>query len=112
MVGSWHYKGWELWGTSKGYGSTQLQGIDRMGSLAAEMLTRCGAGRLLLYDYDKVELSNMNRLFFCPEQVGKTDAAVQILIDIEIQMLSLRYSIPIKTPAMEMRPNPQCANAA
>ena len=40
-----------------------------MGSVAAEMLTRCGIGRLLLYDYDKVELANMNRLFFRPEQV-------------------------------------------
>jgi hypothetical protein len=27
------------------------------------MLTRCGIGRLLLYDYDKVELANINRLF-------------------------------------------------
>lgn len=37
---------------------------------AAEMLTRCGIGRLLLYNYDKVELANMNRLFFSPEQVS------------------------------------------
>ncbi len=35
-----------------------------VGSVAAEMLTRCGVGRLLMYDYDKVELANMNRLFF------------------------------------------------
>jgi ubiquitin-like modifier-activating enzyme 5 len=34
------------------------------------MLTRCGIGRLLLYDYDKVELANMNRLFFRPDQVS------------------------------------------
>lgn len=33
------------------------------------MLTRCGIGRLLLYDYDTVELANMNRLFFRPDQV-------------------------------------------
>lgn len=46
-----------------------LQGIGGVGSVAAEMLTRCGIGRLLLYDYDKVELANMNRLFFRPEQV-------------------------------------------
>lgn len=46
-----------------------LQGIGGVGSVAAEMLTRCGVGRLLLYDYDKVELANMNRLFFRPEQV-------------------------------------------
>ncbi|KAL2321631.1 hypothetical protein Fmac_026010 [Flemingia macrophylla] len=48
------------------------------------MLTRCGIGRLLLYDYDKVELANMNRLFFSPDQVGvtKTDTAAQTLSDI------------------------------
>lgn len=49
-----------------------MQGIGGVGSVAAEMLTRCGIGRLLLYDYDKVELANMNRLFFRPEQVFAT----------------------------------------
>lgn len=39
-------------------------GCGGVGSVAAEMLTRCGVGRLLIYDYDKVELANMNRLFF------------------------------------------------
>jgi hypothetical protein len=39
-------------------------GVGGVGSVAAEMLTRCGVGRLLIYDYDKVELANMNRLFF------------------------------------------------
>ena len=28
------------------------------------MLTRCGIGKLILFDYDTVELANMNRLFF------------------------------------------------
>lgn len=39
-------------------------GMGGVGSVAAEMLTRCGIGSLLMYDYDKVELANMNRLFF------------------------------------------------
>lgn len=30
-------------------------GIGGVGSVAAEMLTRCGIGCLLLYDYDKVQ---------------------------------------------------------
>lgn len=51
------------------YHTLFTQGIGGVGSVAAEMLTRCGIGRLLLYDYDKVELANMNRLFFRPEQV-------------------------------------------
>lgn len=29
-------------------------GMGGVGSVAAEMLTRCGVGRLLMYDYDKV----------------------------------------------------------
>ncbi|KAK4756241.1 hypothetical protein SAY87_006368 [Trapa incisa] len=64
--------------------SVAIVGVGGVGSVAAEMLTRCGIGRLLLYDYDKVELANMNRLFFRPEQAGmtKTDAAVQTLQDI------------------------------
>lgn len=41
-----------------------IVGMGGVGSVAAEMLTRCGIGRLLMYDYDKVELANMNRLFF------------------------------------------------
>ena len=31
-----------------------IVGVGGVGSVAAEMLTRCGIGRLLLYDYDKV----------------------------------------------------------
>ena len=47
-----------------------IVGVGGVGSVAAEMLTRCGIGRLLLYDYDTVELANMNRLFYRPEQVS------------------------------------------
>ena len=44
-------------------------GVGGVGSVTAEMLTRCGIGKLILFDYDKVELANMNRLFFQPHQV-------------------------------------------
>ena len=48
------------------------------------MLTRCGVGTLLMYDYDIVELANMNRLFFRPEHCGmtKTQAATVTLREI------------------------------
>jgi ubiquitin-like modifier-activating enzyme 5 len=39
-------------------------GVGGVGSVAAEMLARCGIGKLILYDYDKVELANMNRYVF------------------------------------------------
>lgn len=44
-----------------------IVGIGGVGSVAAEMLTRCGIGRLLMYDYDKVALlpSLCMRHLFC-----------------------------------------------
>lgn len=58
-----------------------IVGVGGVGSVAAEMLTRCGIGKLLLFDYDTVELANMNRLFFRPDQAGlsKVHAAVLTL---------------------------------
>ena len=44
--------------------SVAVVGVGGVGSVTAEMLTRCGIGKLILFDYDKVELANMNRLFF------------------------------------------------
>ncbi|XP_049850468.1 ubiquitin-like modifier-activating enzyme 5 [Schistocerca gregaria] len=59
-------------------------GIGGIGSTACEMMARCGIGKLIMLDYDKIELANMNRLFFCPEHVGqlKTAAAARILAKI------------------------------
>jgi len=64
--------------------SVVIVGVGGVGSVAAEMLTRCGIGKLLLYDYDTVELANMNRLFFTPDQAGlsKVDAAAETLLNI------------------------------
>ena len=61
--------------------SVAVVGVGGVGSVTAEMLTRCGIGKLLLFDYDKVELANMNRLFFHPHQAGlsKVDAAKKTL---------------------------------
>lgn len=79
--------------------SVAIVGVGGVGSVAAEMLTRCGIGRLLLYDYDTVEIANMNRLFFRPEQAGmtKTDAAVQTLLQINPDVILESYTINITT---------------
>ena len=63
------------------------------------MLTRCGIGKLLLFDYDTVELANMNRLFFRPSQVGmsKTDAAVETLAEINPDVVFESYNYSIVT---------------
>ncbi|CAG9855294.1 unnamed protein product [Phyllotreta striolata] len=72
-------------------------GIGGVGSVTAEMLTRCGIGRLILFDYDKVELANMNRLFFQPHQSGlsKVDAAAETLRNInpDVDIHTYNYNI-------------------
>lgn len=61
------------------------------------MLTRCGIGKLILFDYDKVELANMNRLFFTPDQAGlsKVEAAARTLnfINPDVKILTNNYNI-------------------
>uniref|UniRef100_A0A7S4BWL1 Ubiquitin-like modifier-activating enzyme 5 n=2 Tax=Chrysotila carterae TaxID=13221 RepID=A0A7S4BWL1_CHRCT len=55
--------------------TVMVVGVGGVGSVAAEMLVRCGIGKLLIFDYDKVELANMNRLFYTPDQCGMTKVA-------------------------------------
>lgn len=77
--------------------SVLIVGIGGVGSVVAEMLTRCGIGKLLLFDYDKVELANMNRLFFRPEQSGlsKVEASLQTLqgINPDVQFETFNMNI-------------------
>lgn len=77
--------------------SVAIVGVGGVGSVAAEMLTRCGVGKLVLFDYDKVELANMNRLFFQPHQVGQTkvQAAAKTLkfINPDVEMETHDYNI-------------------
>jgi len=47
-----------------------IVGVGGVGSVLCEMLVRCGIGKLIIYDYDTVELANMNRLFYTPDQCG------------------------------------------
>lgn len=74
-----------------------IVGVGGVGSVLAEMLVRCGIGKLILYDYDKVELANMNRLFYTPDQVGldKVVAAQQTLNKINGKAVIETYSCNI-----------------
>lgn len=72
-------------------------GVGGVGSVTAEMLTRCGIGKLVLFDYDKVELANMNRLFYQPHQAGlsKVEAAKFTLqhINPDVEIEAYNYNI-------------------
>ncbi|XP_031439931.1 ubiquitin-like modifier-activating enzyme 5 [Clupea harengus] len=74
-------------------------GVGGVGSVTAEMLTRCGIGKLLLFDYDKVELANMNRLFFQPHQAGfsKVKAAEHTLRNINPDVIFEIHNYNITT---------------
>lgn len=43
-----------------------IVGVGGVGSICSEMMLRMNIGRLILYDYDLVEMANMNRLFYTP----------------------------------------------
>ncbi|KFM66028.1 Ubiquitin-like modifier-activating enzyme 5, partial [Stegodyphus mimosarum] len=77
--------------------SVAVVGVGGVGSVTAEMLARCGIGKLILFDYDKVELANMNRLFFQPYQAGlsKVDAAAKtlFLINPDVELETHSYNI-------------------
>merc|ERR1719445_2214180 len=77
--------------------SVAVVGVGGVGSVAAEMLTRCGVGKLILFDYDKVELANMNRLFFQPHQAGLSKVAAAALtltnINPDVEMETHNYNI-------------------
>jgi ubiquitin-like modifier-activating enzyme 5 len=81
--------------------SVIVVGLGGIGSVAAEMLTRCGIGKLLLFDYDKMELANMNRLFFRPDQAGmtKTAASKQTLEEINPDVVFEEYTYDVTKPA-------------
>ncbi|CAH8358449.1 unnamed protein product [Eruca vesicaria subsp. sativa] len=64
--------------------SVAIVGIGGVGSVAAEMLTRCGIGRLLLYDYDTVGMT-------------KNDAAVQTLAEINPDVVLESFTMNITT---------------
>ncbi|TGZ64924.1 hypothetical protein CRM22_006129 [Opisthorchis felineus] len=76
-----------------------IVGIGGVGSVTAEMLVRCGIGRLILFDYDKVEMANMNRLFFQPHQSGlsKVSAAAATLsfINPDVDIEAHNYDITL-----------------
>lgn len=61
-----------------------IAGIGGLGSNVAVHLARCGIGRLILADFDRVEISNLNRQHYDRRHIGmkKTDAIKDVLLQI------------------------------
>ena len=51
-----------------------IVGLGGLGSNIAVALTRLGVGQLYLYDFDRVELSNLNRQYYFLDNVGEYKA--------------------------------------
>jgi len=58
-----------------------IAGLGGLGSNVAIALARTGVGRLIIADFDKVELSNLTRQQYFTDQIGKikTDAMLENL---------------------------------
>lgn len=50
--------------------SVGITGVGGVGSNVAASLVRAGTGRLVIADFDSVELTNLNRQFFFRDQIG------------------------------------------
>ena len=61
--------------------SVAIAGLGGLGSNIAISLARCGVGKLLLVDFDRVDISNINRQQYFYEQIGikKTKALSEII---------------------------------
>lgn len=61
-----------------------IAGLGGLGSNIAVMLTRCGVGHLLLVDFDRVDITNLNRQAYRIPHLGqyKTQALTDILREI------------------------------
>ncbi|TGY97939.1 sulfur carrier protein ThiS adenylyltransferase ThiF [Petralouisia muris] len=62
-------------------GSAAIAGLGGLGSQIAVMLTRAGVGKLFLVDFDRIELTNLNRQAYDLTHLGreKTEALTEIL---------------------------------
>ena len=83
--------------------SVVIVGVGGVGAVVAEMLCRCGIGRLVLFDNDTVELANMNRLFYRPSQQGmaKVDASRETLAGESLPVLRA-FSIRAQTSSSKL----------
>ena len=57
-------------------GTVGIAGLGGLGSNVAVMLARAGVGRIVIADFDRVEIGNLNRQFYFTNQIGlkKTEA--------------------------------------
>ena len=75
-----------------------IAGCGGLGSNIAVSLARAGVGTLIIVDFDKVELSNLNRQHYFLSHVGKkkVNALEEQLKDINTEINIIKYDCEIK----------------
>jgi ubiquitin-like modifier-activating enzyme 5 len=77
--------------------STLVVGVGGLGATVAEILVRVGFGRLVIMDYDKLEMANMNRMIYKPNQIGmyKVNALSEYLSEInpDVEIVAHPFNI-------------------
>ena len=79
-------------------GHVLMLGVGGLGSCSAQALAMAGCGNITLVDFDRIELSNLNRQLFHTEDVGelKTEVAKRRLAatnpDVKVSTLPIRLT--------------------
>ena len=77
--------------------SVIIVGVGGLGAVVSELLTRFGIGKIVIFDYDTLEIANMNRLIYKPSQIGlkKVRAIKQYLNEVnpDTKIVALPYDI-------------------
>ena len=75
-----------------------IAGLGGLGSNIAAMLARAGITKLVIADFDTVEMSNINRQNYYLEQIGetKTDATEENLMKINPYMSVIKHKVRLE----------------
>ncbi|MCP5107223.1 MAG: sulfur carrier protein ThiS adenylyltransferase ThiF [bacterium] len=80
-----------------------VAGCGGLGSNAAVALVRAGIGKLILADFDAVEVSNLNRQYFFMSDVGKRKTEA-----LSAHLLNINPSVEVEAHFIELTPGNVC----
>lgn len=80
-----------------------IVGVGGLGCVSAEMAARCGVGKLSLFDFDTVDIVNLNRSMFKEGHIGqpKVEVASRILKEINPDVELRSFNNDIMNPNFE-----------
>jgi ubiquitin-like modifier-activating enzyme 5 len=80
-----------------------IVGIGGLGCVSAEMAARCGVGTISLFDFDVVEVVNLNRHMFKEQDIGrkKVEVAITVLKEINPEVFIRSFNRNIMDPDFE-----------